>query len=68
MLLQGWGIGKPDMGNAGSDKNQVSRVKCLHGITYDSLSGSFGNEAQFKFLVIMPLALINVVLKYTYEK
>jgi hypothetical protein len=68
MLIQDGGVGKPDVGDSRSDENKVPRVKGLHRIAHDSFPGSFGNEAQFKLLVIVPGALVNVILKYTDEE
>ncbi len=63
MLVQSWGFRKPNMGDAWSDKDQVTRVELLYRVAYDPSSRALSNKAKFKFLVVMPSALINVVLE-----
>jgi len=46
-----------------ANENKVTGVKGLHGITYDPVTGSFGDETELIGLVIVPGALINMILE-----
>ena len=51
------------MGDAGADENKIARVKLFHRIAHDPSSRAFCNKAEFKLLVVVPPALIDVVLE-----
>ena len=68
MLSDVFFLREPDMRNARPDKDQVSRMEFLHRVAHNPLSGSFGDKAQFKFLVVVPDTFIDVVLKDANEE
>jgi hypothetical protein len=43
-------------------------MESFHGIPNNAFPRSFRDEAQLKFLVVVPHTLIDVVLEYSYEK
>ena len=54
---------KPDMRNARTNEYEISRMEFFNGIAYNPLSGTFSDKAEFKFLVIMPGTLIDMILE-----